>query len=63
MNTKSLLEKTSDLKRRRTSSTIPFGYELSEEDSQYLEPVEKQLEALEAVEEMIVNEENSLNSI
>ena len=59
MNTKSLLEKTIDLKRRK-SSTIPFGYELSEEDSQYLEPVEKQLEALEAVEEMIVNEELSL---
>ena len=59
MNTKSLLEKTIQLKRRK-SSTIPFGYELSEEDSQYLEPVDKQLEALEAVEEMIVNEELSL---
>jgi len=53
---RSLLEKT--LKRR--SSTIPFGYELSKEDSQYLEPVEKQIEALAAVEEMIVNEELSL---
>ncbi len=53
---KSLLEKT--LKRR--SSTIPFGYELSKEDSQYLEPIDKQLEALKAVEEMIVNEELSL---
>ena len=60
MNTQSLLEKTIDLKRRRKSSTVPFGYELSEKDSQYLEPVEKQLEALEAVEEMIVNEELSL---
>ena len=56
---KSLLEKTI-LLRKRTSSTIPFGYELSEEDSQYLEPIDKQLEALEAVEEMIVNEELSL---
>ena len=60
MNTKSLLEKTSDLKRRRKSSTIPFGYELSEDDDHYLEPIDKQLEALEAVEEMIVNEELSL---
>ena len=53
---RSLLEKT--LKRR--SSTIPFGYEISEKDSKYLEPVEKQIEALAAVEEMIVNEELSL---
>ena len=60
MNTQSLLEKTIDLKRRRTSSTIPFGYELSEDDDHYLEPIAKQLEALEAVEEMIVNEELSL---
>ena len=59
MNTQSLLEKTIQLKRRR-SSTIPFGYELSEDNSQYLEPVEKQLDALEAVEEMVVNEEISL---
>ena len=58
-NMKSLLEKTILLRKRR-SSTIPFGYELSEDDSQYLEPVEKQIEALEAVEEMIVNEEISL---
>tara|TARA_Y100000310_G_scaffold325555_1_gene389191 strand:+ start:53 stop:334 length:282 start_codon:yes stop_codon:yes gene_type:complete len=53
---KSLLEKMI----KRKSSTIPFGYELSPEDSQYLEPVEKQLEALEAVGEMVVNEELSL---
>ena len=59
MNTQSLLEKTIQLKRRR-SSTIPFGYELSEDNSQYLEPVEKQLDALQAVEEMVVNEEISL---
>ena len=58
-NMKSLLEKTI-LLRKRTSSTVPFGYELSEDDSHYLEPIEKQLEALEAVEEMIVNEELSL---
>ena len=53
---KSLLEKMI----KRKSSTIPFGYELSQEDAQYLEPVEEQIEALEAVEEMVVNEELSL---
>ena len=53
---KSLLEKLI----KRKSSTIPFGYELSQEDSQYLEPIDDQIEALEAVEEMIVNEEISL---
>ena len=58
-NMKSLLEKTI-LLRKRTSSTIPFGYELSEDDSHYLDPVEKELEALETIEEMIVNEEISL---
>tara|TARA_B100001146_G_scaffold203810_1_gene196650 strand:+ start:1229 stop:1510 length:282 start_codon:yes stop_codon:yes gene_type:complete len=45
---------------RRTSSTIPFGYELSQDDSHYLEPIEEQIEALKAVEEMVVNEELSL---
>jgi len=58
----SLLNKTiptSDLKRRK-SSTVPFGYELSKEDAQYLEPVPKQLEALEAVEDMIVKEQITL---
>ena len=52
-NEESLLQKTILLKRR-TSSTIPFGYELSEKDNEYLQPVEEQLEALEAVEEMVV---------
>ena len=58
----SLLNKTiptSDLKRRK-SSTVPFGYELSKEDAQYIEPIPKQIEALEAVEDMIVKEEISL---
>jgi len=54
----SLLEKTKILKRR-TSSTVPFGYELSE-DSEYLQPVEEELEALQAVEEMVVEEQLSL---
>jgi len=56
---KSLLEKTVLLQRRK-SSTVPFGYELSQEDPQYIEPVIKQIEALEAVEDMILNEEISL---
>ena len=56
MTERSLLNKL----KRRTSSTVPFGYELSEKDSQYLEPIEKQLVALETVEEMILNEELSL---
>jgi len=59
INEKSLLQKTIDLKRR-TSSTVPFGYKLTENDDHYMEPIEKQLEALEAVEEMVVNEEISL---
>ena len=46
--------------KKRTSSTIPFGYELSEHDSSYMKPVTEQLDALQAVEEMIVNEEISL---
>ena len=58
-NEESLLQKTILLKRR-TSSTIPFGYELSEKDNEYLQPVEEQLEALEAVEEMVVKEQISL---
>jgi len=58
----SLLNKTvleSDLKRR-TSSTVPFGYKLHEKDERYMEPINKQIEALEAVEDMIVKEEISL---
>ena len=56
----SLLNKTIPDLKRRTSSTVPFGYELSKEDKHYLEPVPKQLESLEAVEEMIVKEQISL---
>mgnify|MGYP007063662440 CR=1 FL=1 len=56
MTERSLLNKL----KRRTSSTVPFGYELSEKDSQYLEPIEEQLVALEAVEDMVVNEAMSL---
>ena len=46
--------------KRRTSSTVPFGYRLNDNDSKYMEPIEDELEALEAVEEMIVIEEISL---
>ena len=56
----SLLESTFLKLKRRRSSTIPYGYELAMDNEQYLEPVQKQIEALEAVEEMIVNEELSL---
>jgi len=56
LNMKSLLEHAI----KRKSSTIPFGYELSEKDAQYLEPIEEQLVALETVEDMVLNEEISL---
>tara|TARA_R100000808_G_C2145239_1_gene153072 strand:+ start:103 stop:384 length:282 start_codon:yes stop_codon:yes gene_type:complete len=46
--------------KRRTSSTVPFGYKLSKDDSRYMQPVQKELDALTAVEEMVVNEEISL---
>ena len=46
--------------KRRTSSTVPFGYRLYEQDNNYIEPVEEELEALQAVEEMVINEEISL---
>ena len=43
---------------KRKTSTIPFGYEL-DETTGYLKPIEEQLEALQVVENMIVNEEIS----
>ena len=55
----SLLQKQVELKRR-TSSTVPFGYRLHDKDQRYMEPIDKELEALEAVEGMIVKEEISL---
>ena len=45
---------------KRTSSTIPFGYELVDESSTYLKPVEEELDALQIAENMVVNEEVSL---
>tara|TARA_R110002020_G_scaffold212910_2_gene419571 strand:+ start:227 stop:466 length:240 start_codon:yes stop_codon:yes gene_type:complete len=41
------------MSRRRTSSTIPFGYRLSEEDSAYLEEIPTQLEALEDIKDLL----------
>ena len=55
----SLLQKQVELKRR-TSSTVPFGYRLHDKDERYMEPIDKELEALEAVEGMTVKEEISL---
>ena len=45
---------------RRTSSTIPFGYELDENFSGYLKPVEKELAILQEVSESVFHEEISL---
>tara|TARA_Y100000992_G_scaffold244779_1_gene175890 strand:+ start:322 stop:618 length:297 start_codon:yes stop_codon:yes gene_type:complete len=46
---------------KRTTSTIPFGYEY-DEITGYLKPIEEELEALLTVENMIVNEEVSLQT-
>tara|TARA_R100000808_G_C2034007_1_gene76571 strand:+ start:115 stop:390 length:276 start_codon:yes stop_codon:yes gene_type:complete len=46
--------------KRRTSSTIPFGYELSESNNNYIKPVPEQLDALKDVEKQVINEEISL---
>ena len=46
--------------KKRTSSTIPFGYELDNEASSFLKPIEEQLLALGVAEYMIKNDEVSL---
>jgi len=46
---------------KRKTSTIPFGYEL-DDITGYLKPIEEQLEALQIAENMIVNEEISLQA-
>ena len=38
----------------RTSSTVPFGYKLSE-DTNYIEPVEEELDALKEAKEYLNN--------
>jgi hypothetical protein len=47
---------------KRTSSTIPFGYELESENDTFLKPIPEQLEALGVAEQMIVNKEVSLQA-
>mgnify|MGYP006923114613 CR=1 FL=1 len=46
--------------KRRTTSTIPFGYKQSEEVNGFLEPIPEQLEALEEVKGYILNGSLSL---
>ena len=45
---------------RRSSSTIPFGYKLSESNNEMLEPVEVELEALNKILPMIKDKTLSL---
>ena len=47
---------------KRATSTIPFGYELVDESSSFLKPIEEELEALQIAENMVVNEEVSLQA-
>ena len=47
---------------KRTSSTIPFGYKLEGKTDTFLKPIPEQLEALKIVEQMIINEEISLQA-
>ena len=44
----------------RTSSTIPFGYELIEEDSYLLKPIKNELTVLKEVAEAVFHQEISL---
>ena len=46
---------------KRTTSTIPFGYEFDEVTG-FLKPLEEELDALQIAENMIVNEEVSLQA-
>tara|TARA_R100001594_G_scaffold129378_1_gene167958 strand:- start:1061 stop:1285 length:225 start_codon:yes stop_codon:yes gene_type:complete len=45
---------------RRRSSTIPFGFKLSEGDSAYLEEIPEQLEVLEEIKPLIKDRSISL---
>ena len=47
---------------KRATSTIPFGYELVDESSSFLKPIDEELEALQIAENMVVNEEVSLQA-
>lgn len=46
--------------QRRSSSTIPFGYRLNEEDNKTLEPIELELETLKVVTDLVTSESLSL---
>ena len=46
---------------KRTTATIPFGYQCDEVTG-FLKPIEEELEALQIAENMIVNEEVSLQA-
>ncbi len=41
--------------KRKTSSTIPFGYKQSEQMDGFIEPIPEQLSALEETKEYIMN--------
>ena len=45
---------------RRTSSTIPFGYELDENFEGYLKPITEELQILKEVAEAVFHNEISL---
>jgi hypothetical protein len=45
---------------RRTSSTVPFGYELDEDFEGYLKPIEEELAILKEVSEAVFHGEISL---
>jgi len=44
----------------RTSSTIPFGYELDEDTDSFLKPIEEELKVLKEVTEAVFHGEISL---
>ena len=44
---------------KRKTSTIPFGYEVSEVEG-YLKPISDQLEALEIAEDLVASESITL---
>ena len=47
---------------KRVTSTIPFGYELSNKYDTFLKPIPEQIAALEIAEAMIVDEGISLQA-
>tara|TARA_R100000988_G_C3975812_1_gene154070 strand:- start:15 stop:260 length:246 start_codon:yes stop_codon:yes gene_type:complete len=45
---------------RRTSSTVPFGYELDADFEGYLKPIEQEIQILKEVAEAVFHNEISL---